>query len=167
MLELFKLTLFLVTTSCFPCRLFSVTCKYNSKISNFISVSARVFFMVMLLFPQDSSVCCLRLVRIVTEVFDLSYVLLLQAIAIVLGFLVCVGLIILLVFAVKTRRQMLYWGPERILWDDVKLVNSVAKNSVGEWVSLCHMLINFSLLLLCHHTLYFEHSSVVLRTDGF
>lgn len=59
----------------------------------------------------------------------------LQVIAIVLGFLVFVALIILLVFAVKTRGQIMRWGPERILWEEVKYINSGQKNSVGEWVS--------------------------------
>lgn len=57
-----------------------------------------------------------------------------EAIAIVLGFLVFVGLIILLVFAVKTRNQIRRWGRERILWEEVKVVNDGMHNSVGEWV---------------------------------
>ncbi|XP_037536561.1 occludin b [Nematolebias whitei] len=57
-----------------------------------------------------------------------------EVIAIVLGFLVFIALIILLVFAVKTRGQIMRWGPERILWEEVKVVNSGHKNSVGEWV---------------------------------
>lgn len=60
-----------------------------------------------------------------------------QAIAVVMGFLVFVALIILLVFAVKTRQQIRRWGPERILWEEVKVVNVGHHNSVGEWVSLC------------------------------
>lgn len=59
----------------------------------------------------------------------------LQAIAIVLGFLVVVGLIILLVFAVKTRSLIQRWGQDRILWEEVKIINSPPHNSVGEWVS--------------------------------
>ncbi|CAJ1068619.1 occludin b [Xyrichtys novacula] len=57
-----------------------------------------------------------------------------EAIAIVLGFLVFVALIILLVFAVKTRNQIRRWGPERVLWEEVKVVNDGLHNSVGEWV---------------------------------
>ncbi|XP_029998374.1 occludin b [Sphaeramia orbicularis] len=57
-----------------------------------------------------------------------------EAIAIVLGFLVFVGLIILLVFAVKTRSQIRRWGPDRILWEEVKVVNGGLHNSIGEWV---------------------------------
>uniref|UniRef100_A0A3Q0RJ41 Occludin b n=1 Tax=Amphilophus citrinellus TaxID=61819 RepID=A0A3Q0RJ41_AMPCI len=55
-----------------------------------------------------------------------------EAIAVVLGFLVFVALIILMVFAVKTRQRIRRWGPERILWEEVKVVN-VGHNSVGEW----------------------------------
>lgn len=58
-----------------------------------------------------------------------------QAIAIVLGVLVFVALIILLVFAVKTRNQIRRWGPDRILWEEVK-VFSVGHTSVGQWVSV-------------------------------
>ncbi|XP_030579544.1 occludin b isoform X2 [Archocentrus centrarchus] len=57
-----------------------------------------------------------------------------EAIAVVLGFLVFVALIILMVFAVKTRQRIRRWGPERILWEEVKVVN-VGRNSVGEWVT--------------------------------
>lgn len=62
---------------------------------------------------------------------------LLQAIAIVLGFLVFVALIILLVFAVKTRSQIRRWGRDRILWEEVKVINDGPHNSIGEWVSIC------------------------------
>ncbi|XP_029960495.1 occludin b [Salarias fasciatus] len=58
-----------------------------------------------------------------------------EAIAIVLGFLVFVGLIILLVFAVRTRAQIRRYGQERILWEEVKVVNTGLTNSVGEWVT--------------------------------
>lgn len=61
----------------------------------------------------------------------------LQAIAIVLGFLVFVALIILLVFAVKTRSRIRRWGRDRILWEEVKVINDGLHNSVGEWVSVC------------------------------
>ncbi|KAM4578252.1 occludin b [Fundulus diaphanus] len=57
-----------------------------------------------------------------------------EAIAIVFGFLVFVALIILLVFAVKTRSLIQHWGKERILWEEVKTVNYGHHNSVGEWV---------------------------------
>nr|XP_043881860.1 MARVEL domain-containing protein 2b [Solea senegalensis] len=58
-----------------------------------------------------------------------------EAIAIVLGFLVFVGLIILLVFAVKTRAQIRRWGEERILWEEVKVVPDGLHTSIGEWVN--------------------------------
>uniref|UniRef100_A0A3P8VZK4 Occludin b n=2 Tax=Cynoglossus semilaevis TaxID=244447 RepID=A0A3P8VZK4_CYNSE len=58
-----------------------------------------------------------------------------EAIAIVLGFLVFIGLIILLVFAVKTRSKIRHWGKERILWEEVKVVTDGLNNSVGEWVN--------------------------------
>ncbi|KAM7392197.1 hypothetical protein PAMP_022826 [Pampus punctatissimus] len=57
-----------------------------------------------------------------------------EAIAIVLGFLVFVALIILLVFAVKTRSNIRRWGRDRILWEEVKVVSDGIRNSVGEWV---------------------------------
>ncbi|KAI3372407.1 hypothetical protein L3Q82_022686 [Scortum barcoo] len=59
------------------------------------------------------------------------------AIAIVLGFLVFVALIILLVFAVRTRSKIRHWGRDRILWEEVRVISDVPHNSVGEWVSVC------------------------------
>ncbi|KAF7647694.1 hypothetical protein LDENG_00168070 [Lucifuga dentata] len=56
-----------------------------------------------------------------------------EVIAIVLGLLVFVALIILLVFAVKTRSQIRRWGQDRVLWEE-KVISVVAPNSVGEWV---------------------------------
>ncbi|XP_037115397.1 occludin b isoform X2 [Syngnathus acus] len=55
-----------------------------------------------------------------------------EAIAIVFGFLVFIALIILLVFAVKTRSSIRRWGRDRILWEEVKVVND--SHSIGEWV---------------------------------
>ncbi|XP_051924230.1 occludin b [Hippocampus zosterae] len=55
-----------------------------------------------------------------------------EAIAIVLGFLVFIALIILLVFAVKTRSSIRRWGRDRILWEEVKVIND--SRSIGEWV---------------------------------
>lgn len=60
----------------------------------------------------------------------------LQAIAIVLGFLVFVALIILLVFAVKTRSKIRQWGRDHILWEEVKIIHDGGHNSVGEWVCI-------------------------------
>lgn len=58
-----------------------------------------------------------------------------EVIAIVLGFLVFVALIIMLVFAVRTRTKIRRWGQDRVLWEDVKVVNNGLHNSVGEWVT--------------------------------
>jgi len=58
-----------------------------------------------------------------------------QAIAIVLGFLVVVALIILLVFAVKTRTQLRRRRVEHVLWEEVKSLKDGFPNSIGEWVS--------------------------------
>ncbi|XP_016140768.1 occludin-like isoform X2 [Sinocyclocheilus grahami] len=58
-----------------------------------------------------------------------------EAIAVVLGFLVVVGLIILLVFAVKTRGQIRRYGRERVLWYDVKTItDGLTSQGIGEWV---------------------------------
>lgn len=45
------------------------------------------------------------------------------------------ALILLLVFAVKTRSKIRRWGQERILWEDVKVISEGPRHSVGEWVS--------------------------------
>ncbi|KTG39433.1 hypothetical protein cypCar_00014797 [Cyprinus carpio] len=59
-----------------------------------------------------------------------------EVIAVVLGFLVVVGLIILLVFAVKTRGQIRRYGRERVLWYDVKTITSgLTSQGIGEWVN--------------------------------
>ncbi|RXN32021.1 occludin-like protein [Labeo rohita] len=59
-----------------------------------------------------------------------------EAIAVVLGFLVVVGLIILLVFAVKTRGQIRRYGRERVLWYDVKTItDGLTSQGIGEWVN--------------------------------
>ncbi|XP_068168014.1 uncharacterized protein [Antennarius striatus] len=59
-----------------------------------------------------------------------------EAIAIVLGFLVVVALIILIVFAVKTRNKIRRWGEDRVLWEEVKVLRDggLHSNGVGEWV---------------------------------
>lgn len=64
--------------------------------------------------------------------FSLSF----QAVAIVLGFLVFIGLIILLVFAARTRSQIRYWGVDRVLWEEPKVASAGFHNSIGEWVSV-------------------------------
>lgn len=59
-----------------------------------------------------------------------------EAIAVVIGFLVVVALIILLVFAVKTRGQMRSYGRDRILWYDVKTItDGLTSQGIGEWVN--------------------------------
>ncbi|XP_052448976.1 occludin-like [Carassius gibelio] len=59
-----------------------------------------------------------------------------EVIAVVLGVLVVIGLIILLVFAVKTRGQIRRYGRERVLWYDVKTINSgLTSRGIGEWVN--------------------------------
>jgi hypothetical protein len=57
-----------------------------------------------------------------------------QAIAIVLGFLIFVGLIILMVFAIKTRAALRRRGRDRVLWEEVKSLKGGFPNSIGEWV---------------------------------
>ncbi|KAJ8262958.1 hypothetical protein COCON_G00154150 [Conger conger] len=58
-----------------------------------------------------------------------------EAIAIVFGFLVVVGLIILLVFASKTRDKIRRHGKANILWEEVKLVGDGTSHDVGQWVT--------------------------------
>ncbi|RVE68827.1 hypothetical protein OJAV_G00095510 [Oryzias javanicus] len=56
-----------------------------------------------------------------------------EAVAIVLGFLIFIGLIILLVFAVRTRSQIRYWGMDRVLWEEP--TKTGFHNSIGEWIN--------------------------------
>ncbi|CAL8333753.1 unnamed protein product [Arctogadus glacialis] len=58
-----------------------------------------------------------------------------EAIAIVLGFLIFVGLIILMVFAIKTRAALRRRGRDRVLWEEVKSLKDGFPNSIGEWVN--------------------------------
>ncbi|MBN3311202.1 OCLN protein, partial [Amia calva] len=58
-----------------------------------------------------------------------------EAVAIVLGFLVIIGLIIMLVFAVKTRRNIIEYGKSGILWEKVKVVSEESPPHVEEWVN--------------------------------
>ncbi|KAJ8285533.1 hypothetical protein GJAV_G00027910 [Gymnothorax javanicus] len=59
-----------------------------------------------------------------------------EAIAIVFGFLVVVGLIILIVFAARTRQKIRRHGKANILWEEVKLVgDSKSHGDIGEWVN--------------------------------
>ncbi|KAG5835125.1 hypothetical protein ANANG_G00268830 [Anguilla anguilla] len=58
-----------------------------------------------------------------------------EAIAIVFGFLVAAGLIIILVFAVKTRQKIGNHGKENILWERVKIVGEPQPEGIEEWVN--------------------------------
>ncbi|XP_005171901.1 occludin b isoform X1 [Danio rerio] len=59
-----------------------------------------------------------------------------EAIAIVLGVLVVIGLIILLVFAVKTRGLIRKYGRDRVLWYDVKTIkDGLTSQGIGEWIN--------------------------------
>jgi len=59
-----------------------------------------------------------------------------EAIAIVLGFVVTAALIIILVFAVKTRQKINNYGKDNILWRRVKVINpDVADGDVEAWVN--------------------------------
>ncbi|XP_030599256.1 occludin [Archocentrus centrarchus] len=58
-----------------------------------------------------------------------------EAIAIVLGFVVTAALIIMLVFAVKTRQKILNFGKSNILWKKVKIIDDLGPpQDVEEWV---------------------------------
>ncbi|KAM9338314.1 occludin [Symphorus nematophorus] len=60
-----------------------------------------------------------------------------EAIAIVFGFLVTIGLIIMLVFALKTRQKIGNYGKSNILWKRVKVINDMPEppQDVEAWVS--------------------------------
>ncbi|KAJ8339106.1 hypothetical protein SKAU_G00358920 [Synaphobranchus kaupii] len=58
-----------------------------------------------------------------------------EAIAIVFGFLVTIGLIILLVFAVLTRKKMINRGKQNVLWERVKTVEETQPEGIEEWVN--------------------------------
>nr|XP_032625457.1 occludin isoform X2 [Chelonoidis abingdonii] len=61
------------------------------------------------------------------------YLIVIIAIAIVLGFLVIVAFAIIIYFSVKTRSQMNYYGKMNILWDKAKVYEEDPPN-VEEWV---------------------------------
>lgn len=68
-----------------------------------------------------------------------------QAIAVVFGFLVTAALIIILVFALKTRQKIQNYGKSNILWRRVKEVDEVAPpQDVEAWVSLMICSVNKS-----------------------
>ncbi|MED6246430.1 hypothetical protein ATANTOWER_017699, partial [Ataeniobius toweri] len=59
-----------------------------------------------------------------------------EAIAVVFGFLVTAALFIMLVFALKTRRKIQYYGKDNILWKKVKIVDDLAPpEDVEAWVN--------------------------------
>lgn len=59
-----------------------------------------------------------------------------QAIAIVFGFLVTIALIIMLVFALKTRQKIGNYGKSNILWKKVKVIDEMEPpRDVEAWVS--------------------------------
>lgn len=60
----------------------------------------------------------------------------LQAIAVVFGFLVTIALIIMLVFALKTRQKIGNYGKSNILWKKVKVIDEMEPpRDVEAWVS--------------------------------
>lgn len=59
-----------------------------------------------------------------------------QAVAAVMAFLVAAALIVILVFAFKTRQKINSYGKSNILWKKVKVVNEMpSPDGVEEWVS--------------------------------
>ncbi|KAK2818572.1 hypothetical protein Q5P01_024133 [Channa striata] len=59
-----------------------------------------------------------------------------EAIAAVLGFLVAAALIVMLVFALKTRQKIQNYGKSNILWKKVKVIDDMAPPpDVEEWVN--------------------------------
>ncbi|XP_062269290.1 uncharacterized protein marveld2a [Platichthys flesus] len=59
-----------------------------------------------------------------------------EAIAVVFGFLVAVALIIMLVFALKTRQKITNFGKSNILWKKVKIIDEMAPpQDVEAWVN--------------------------------
>lgn len=61
---------------------------------------------------------------------------LIQAIALVLGFIVTAALIIIMVFAIKIRQRINYHGKDNILWRRVKEIEDPnSPQDVEDWVS--------------------------------
>uniref|UniRef100_A0A8C1W7I0 Occludin n=1 Tax=Cyprinus carpio TaxID=7962 RepID=A0A8C1W7I0_CYPCA len=58
-----------------------------------------------------------------------------EAIALVLGFIVIVALIIIMVFAIKTRQRINYHGKDNILWRHVKEIDHNSPQDVEDWVN--------------------------------
>lgn len=60
----------------------------------------------------------------------------------VFGFLVAIALIIMLVFALKTRQKIRNYGKSNILWKNVKVIDEVEPpRDVESWVSDSALLI--------------------------
>ncbi|KAF4074678.1 hypothetical protein AMELA_G00242020 [Ameiurus melas] len=58
-----------------------------------------------------------------------------EAIAIVLGFLVCIALIIMMVFAIKSRSQINRYGMHRVLWEEPPSTKDGFPHGVEKWVT--------------------------------
>lgn len=58
-----------------------------------------------------------------------------QAIAIVFGFLVSIGLIIMMAFAIKSRSQINRYGMHRVLWEEPRSIKDGFPHGVEKWVS--------------------------------
>ncbi|KAF6714749.1 Occludin [Oryzias melastigma] len=58
-----------------------------------------------------------------------------EAVAVVFGFLATAALIIMLVFAVKTRQKIISYGKNNIFWKRVKNVEEEAPQDVAAWVN--------------------------------
>ncbi|KAM6976185.1 occludin [Tautogolabrus adspersus] len=59
-----------------------------------------------------------------------------EAIAVVFGFLVAIALIIMLVFALKTRQKLQHFGKSNILWKKVKVIDEMEPpQDVEAWVN--------------------------------
>ncbi|XP_023276945.1 occludin-like [Seriola lalandi dorsalis] len=58
-----------------------------------------------------------------------------EAIAVVFGFLVAIALIIMLVFALKTRQKIRNYGKSNILWRRVKVIEEAPPQDVEAWVN--------------------------------
>lgn len=67
----------------------------------------------------------------------------------VCGFLVTAALIIMLVFALKTRQKIRNYGKSNILWKKVKVIDEMAPpQDVEAWVSAMLNYINLSVFIM-------------------
>lgn len=90
--------------------------------------------------PQEVNTHIFNFIFLCTEEFcsfcDPLCCLSFQAVAAVLAFLVAVALIVMLVFALKTRQKIRNYGKSNILWKKVKVLDDTAPPpDVEEWVS--------------------------------